>query len=106
VAGEALSLPSQAATAVALVVNEMVQNAVEHAFAGQARGTVWIEIGRNQNDHILTVRDNGSGIAQPLRPGLGLEIAHTLIDEDLHGSVTFAPAHPGTLVTLRFPAAG
>ena len=30
--GEALQLPSRAATALALVCNELVQNALEHAF--------------------------------------------------------------------------
>ena len=38
VEGEAVVLPSRAATALALVVNELLQNALEHAFVGRSQG--------------------------------------------------------------------
>jgi two-component system, sensor histidine kinase PdtaS len=103
VAGEALLLPAQAATAVALVVNELMQNALDHAFAGQAVGEVLISLGRSPDELVIVVRDNGAGLPEkPLR-GVGLEIVETLVRDDLQGRLKFNRLPNGTEVTLRIP---
>src|SRR4029078_3246819 len=40
VAGESFALPPQQATSCALALNELLQNAVEHGFAGRDRGSI------------------------------------------------------------------
>ena len=101
VSGEAFSLPSQTATALALVVNELVQNAVEHAFQGRPQGTIQITLGRNSAEYLVWVRDDGIGLPAKMKHGLGLEIAHTLTADDLHGELSFNSLEQGTEVMIR-----
>ena len=105
--GDAIALPSKPATAIALVVNELVQNGLEHAFNGRSRdGQIDISLGRSPDEIIIIVRDNGSGLPADAQPGLGLEIVETLVKEDLHGRLKFnRPASGGTEISLRLPRA-
>ncbi|HFC12982.1 MAG TPA: sensor histidine kinase, partial [Anaerolineae bacterium] len=93
-------------TSLALVVNELVQNAVEHAFVGRMEGQIWVSIGRKPTATFIWVRDNGSGIPPNTPHGLGLEIATTLIADDLAGTLEFIrlPQQGGTEVELRMPS--
>jgi two-component system, sensor histidine kinase PdtaS len=105
VEGEALLLPARAATALALVVNELVQNALDHAFAHQAAGEVLISLGRSPDELVIVVRDDGTGLPEkPLR-GVGLEIVEELVRDDLGGRLKFNRLAHGTEVTLRIPRA-
>ncbi|MDX1616375.1 MAG: GAF domain-containing protein [Candidatus Promineifilaceae bacterium] len=103
--GEALSLPSRAATNVALVVNELIQNAVDHAFAGRDQGQVRVSLGSAPDQFIILVSDNGSGLPADLQPGLGLEIVETLVRDELRGRLKFNPGPDGrgTEVSIRLP---
>ncbi len=103
--GDTITLPSKPATAIALVVNELVQNSLEHAFAERsADGQIDISLGRSPDEIIIIVRDNGSGLPDDLKPGLGLEIVETLVQEDLNGRLKFNhPPQGGTEISLRLP---
>jgi two-component system, sensor histidine kinase PdtaS len=102
--GDALVLPSRAATALTLVVNELVQNALEHAFVDRDAGRVEISLGRSPHDLIVLVRDNGRGLPANANHGLGLELAAMLVKEDLHGRLKFnRPETGGTEVSIRIP---
>jgi two-component sensor histidine kinase len=102
--GESLPLPSRAATALTLVVNELVQNALEHAFTGRAVGQIDVSLGHSSEELIVIVRDNGTGLAEDVKRGLGLELAETLVVDDLHGRIKFHhPASGGTEVSIRLP---
>jgi signal transduction protein with GAF and PtsI domain len=103
VVGEALMLPSRAATSLALVVNELVQNALEHAFKGRQQGTVEISLGRSPDELIILVRDDGVGLPAELPASLGLEIVETLVNEDLHGRIKFNRPPKGTEISIRIP---
>ncbi len=105
VQGETLLLPSRAATALTLVVNELVQNALEHAFRGCARGRVDISVGRSPQEIVVLVRDDGVGLPDTLPHSLGLEIAQTLVREDLRGQMKFNRLPHGTEVSIRLPRA-
>lgn len=104
VTGDDLYLPSQPATSVALAVNELVQNALEHAFPGRTRGRIAIHLGRQDGRCVVEVRDDGVGLAAAQGNGetLGLRIVRALATEDLGGEVAFASGE-GTVVTLTFP---
>lgn len=104
VEGEGIVLPSRAATSLALIVNELLQNALEHAFVGRAGGTVRIRLGHNKQSFVVEVADDGIGLAdgQPAS-SLGLEIVQTLVRDDLHGQVTFQSSTLGTQAVVRLP---
>lgn len=103
--GEPLQLPSRAATALALVVNELVQNALEHAFVGRDHGRVAISLGRSAEQFIVLVRDDGLGLPETLTRNLGLEIAQTLVEDDLRGVIKFNRLQSGTEISIRMPRA-
>jgi len=99
---------SEDATALAMVVTELVHNAVEHGLA-QTGGLVSVSAERSRDEHdellTVTVSDDGSGLPEgfdPARPGLGTQIVTSLV-ADLRGRITWENAKPrGT--TVRFVA--
>ncbi|MCP4359533.1 MAG: GAF domain-containing protein [Chloroflexi bacterium] len=102
--GEALTLPSRAATALTLIVNELVQNALEHAFVGRQTGLIEISLGRSLKELILIVRDDGIGLTPKIDKGLGLELAEMLTADDLRGRLKHnRPPTGGTEITIRVP---
>jgi two-component system, sensor histidine kinase PdtaS len=101
VTGEALVLPSKAATSLALVINELLQNALEHAFVGQAHGAVTISLSRSPHHFIVEVSDDGVGLPQERPSSTGLEIVETLVRDDLRGKIVFKSGQRGTQVIIR-----
>lgn len=104
VEGESLLLPSRPATSLALVINELVQNALEHAFDGRAEGRIQILLNRTPEDMLVEIRDDGVGFdpEAPL-PHLGLEITRTLVRDDLCGTLAFHSDAAGTEALIRIP---
>jgi two-component system, sensor histidine kinase PdtaS len=104
VEGEAILLPSRPATSLALVINELLQNALEHAFAGRAEGRVRILLGRTPEGTLVEVEDDGVGFSQGAPSSqLGLDIVHTLVRDDLCGTIEFESGPSGTRAVLRIP---
>ena len=106
VTGDDLYLPSQPATSLALAVNELVQNALEHAFPDRMEGRIAIRLGRRERECFLEVRDDGVGLADQKTPGeetLGLQIVRALATQDLGGRFDLESGG-GTRVTITFPA--
>ena len=109
VEGPAIYLPSQQATACALVINELIQNAVEHGFEKRKVGRVRIALTDGGDRVHMEVLDNGD----PLPPGfvlgesssLGLQIVRTLVQSDLNGEVTLENRGQEVTATVEFPKA-
>ncbi len=85
-------IPAEAATALVLVLSELVQNAVEHAFpAGREGGTVEVSARRSRGRMTVTVCDDGVGLPPGFTPDksdrLGLQIVRTLASTELRGSL-------------------
>ncbi len=107
--GDDVSLPSQQATSLALVVNELLQNAMEHAFPGRSAGRVVVLLTLGGEALRVEVRDDGVGLPEGFSPGrsadLGLEIVHTLVQDDLKGRIAFANAGGArAVITMPRPA--
>jgi two-component sensor histidine kinase len=69
---------SRIGTALGLIANELVTNAIKYAFPGERPGMIHVSC---QPDGImlrLSVEDNGIGMPQQLVPGLGLQLVHSL----------------------------
>ncbi len=107
VEGDALVLPSQAATALALATTELIQNALEHAFVGREAGVVRVRLCDEGLASSIIVTDDGVGLSGRAGVGssLGLEIVQTLVAEDLQGTFTFTPGAAGTQALIRVPRA-
>ncbi|BBE23333.1 hypothetical protein MN0502_22160 [Arthrobacter sp. MN05-02] len=100
-------LPSDLATPLALVINELVTNAVEHGLSGRA-GTVWLMANRRteaDGEEILrvTIEDDGVGLPPGGHAeGLGLQIVRTLVTSELGGTIEWSTRPGGgTSVTLE-----
>jgi two-component sensor histidine kinase len=89
--GPPIYLPARQATACALVINELLQNALEHGFKERQEGHIRLML-EDEGDHVVVrVRDNGSGLPENFdihnAESLGLQIVQTLVREDLKGSI-------------------
>lgn len=106
--GDELTLPSEAATTLALVVNELIHNSVRHAFPDRPSGEIGITIRVRAQVAEIQIADNGTGItAEKIREGtthLGLKIAEMLVEENLDGNISIASDERGTRVRITFPA--
>jgi GAF domain-containing protein len=102
VEGDEVALPSQAATSLALAVNELIQNALEHAFPGRMEGRVAVLLERTSDDLLIEVRDDGVGLSASSSQQLGLEIVEALVCEDLHGQVSLT-GNGGTTARIAIP---
>lgn len=104
VAGPPIYLPSQQATACALVANELVLNALEHAFHDRDRGSVSVQLSDLGDQMTLVVLDDGVGLPESVESmdNLGLTIVRTLVEGDLKGEFTMERALPGTRASVTF----
>ncbi|MYB25778.1 MAG: hypothetical protein F4X37_11870 [Acidimicrobiia bacterium] len=111
VSGAVGPLPSEVMTTMAIVLNELVHNAVDHGFGGAAATVaegreIAVRIGRAGDELRLSVSDNGRGMPDgQLQEGLGLTLVRTLIENDLGGSLTHRSAPNGTTVQITAPLA-
>ncbi len=105
VEGDDVTLDLASAAPCGIVANELVTNAVVHAFAGRRTGSVRAAFRKTGDGYQLTVEDDGVGAGRDVldRPGLGLGIVKLLAGQ-LGGSVHLAGSERGTRVTLSFPA--
>ncbi|NCT92289.1 PAS domain-containing protein [Cellulomonas sp. APG4] len=90
-------VPAEGATALALVLTELVTNAVEHGLAGIERGTVEIVAERVGSHLRAVVSDDGVGLSEGRVPmsGLGTQIVSTLVRNELGGTITWGPREGG-----------
>jgi two-component sensor histidine kinase len=102
-----LVVSSRQATVLALLINELVANAVEHGFRGRTTGHIWIRA--ETRGHLCTLDVENDG--EPLPPtfdvaeagGLGMRIVERLVTSDLGGQFVMAGTDTGTRVRLSFP---
>lgn len=106
VVGSFGTLTPEDATSLAMVLAELVQNAVEHGFADEGgQVTVHVQRAPGPDEEVLTmtVEDDGAGLPptfEPGRGGLGTQIVVSLV-QDLRGSIRWEAVQPhGTRVRL------
>ena len=113
VSGSPGELPAEVATPLALVLSELLQNSLEHAFpAGEAQSneapTVRVHFERGPVTLRVLVSDNGVGLPDgnglDALANLGLRIARTLVESELGGTFDAVDdGEPGTTVELVLP---
>jgi two-component system, sensor histidine kinase PdtaS len=119
VEGEAGTLEAAVATPLSVVLNELLQNAIDHAFPpsvdlGVSPGSVRLRFDNDGFQLRILVIDDGVGVAEGFdvasSTGLGLSIVRTLVESELGGSIEVrrgdGPAdRPGTVIELDVPLA-
>ena len=105
-------LPAEVATPLAMVLTEMMQNAVEHGLGARA-GHLRIGARRTDGWLTVTVTDDGRGLPADFDPvsssNLGVSIMSTLVEGDLGGKLTFSTPSGGvggTAVSATLPLPG
>jgi two-component system, sensor histidine kinase PdtaS len=112
VEGDAGDLPGEVATPLAVILNELMQNAVDHAFprdGGEAfAGRVLVRLDRVEGELLVEVIDDGVGLPRSFSldrsKGLGLSIVQALVTGELGGSIEMGDEN-GARVRLRVPLA-
>lgn len=121
VEGDAGELRAEVATPLAVVLTELLQNAVRHGFptdldepqAGSGNrpvGRVVVSLANDGNHLVVRVTDDGVGLPRGFSladdASLGLTIVKTLVTTELGGTISItdnAAAIGGTLVELAIP---
>jgi chemotaxis protein methyltransferase CheR len=101
---DGLLLDADRHVALGLAVNGLVANAVKHAFEGRNEGRIAIRVSGAEGQMLLTVEDDGTGIAPDQRTGSGL--GQTFLKSfvvRLQGTMAVESAASGTSVTIRLP---
>lgn len=106
VEGSTGEVPASVATSLALVAAELVHNAIEHGFGPREPGSVVVAMRRARNELRLTIRDDGRGLPDGFDASgsahLGLAIVRTIVEDDLHGTLTFSGGR-GTTAAVTIP---
>jgi two-component sensor histidine kinase len=102
-----IEVPSKQATVLALLVNELVSNAVSHGFRDRDRGRITIRSHRNAGLVTLEVENDGQRVPAGFNPresrGLGMRIVQRLVSSDLHGEFIIESSDAGTTASIIFP---
>jgi PAS domain S-box-containing protein len=102
---EDIPLSVDAAISCGLIVNELISNALKHAFPDGRSGTVEVTLRADGPDAVLEVVDDGAGFPAGidfLNPStLGLKLV-SILTEQVRGSIALVRT-PGTRFTIRFP---
>ncbi|WP_461035093.1 sensor histidine kinase [Streptomyces mayteni] len=104
-AGKFGILDAETATPLSMVLTEVLQNALEHAFGPDQQGTIEVgatrgEVRRGRGRLLVTVQDDGRGLPAGFDPrsggNLGLQIVRTLVEGELGGRFDMVPVGEGT----------
>jgi two-component sensor histidine kinase len=105
--GNTLLLGVDLAIPAGLILNELISNALKHAFPGDAAGNILVGGGVHKGEVELYVQDNGAGLPKKFdisKPNgtLGLRIV-TILTRQLKGTLSVEQGSPGSTFRLRFP---
>ena len=97
-------LPSEYATPLALVLTELVTNAVEHGLKGVEHGEVGVTATRQEGELVVVVHDSGGGLpGGKVGDGLGTQIVKTLVEGELGGTISWTSDSDGIRVEIQIP---
>jgi two-component sensor histidine kinase len=103
-----IEIATDRAISTALVVNELIANAVKHMPAGRPRCEIWVKVAAaaGQDALVISVRDEGEGLPADFdlaRPkGLGMRIVKAFVSQ-LGGTLAVEAHRPGTEFVLTIP---
>lgn len=109
VEGDDFTVCSNVGTSIAIVTNELVSNAVEHAFINHTKGMVIVDINYGNQYSSVTVSDNGEGFQVPKSSeendnisNIGLDLVRLIVYNKLQGKIQFLTSDSGSKVKFDF----
>lgn len=102
---EALFVPLYTAVPLGFVLNELISNAVRHAFPGREEGSVMVTAKKLKDNRLsLSVTDNGIGLPRDIdintAETMGLKLVRELVLHQMHGSID-VKRRKGTQFTIQ-----
>ncbi len=91
------TVSSKSATSLAIVVNELISNAILHAFSGRTHGRLELSAACSP-DHetmTITIADDGIGCPDTKSDGTGLRLIRSIVEHDLKGKINIASGPEG-----------
>lgn len=103
---ESVSIKADIAASVALVLNEIITNALKHAFPAGRPGRLRVSVKPSMGNCEISIMDNGQGIpaVAPEKRGFGRTLIESMIQQ-LRASIEWLPDSPGTHVRIVLPLA-
>ncbi len=102
--GDDFMMPLHKATSLALVLNELVQNAIEHGFRTLNEGRIAIHLEELEDVYRIRITNDGealpSNFTYRTTQSLGLSIVETLVRGDLNGTFTIENDSEGDGITV------
>lgn len=104
VSGDNFLVDSDKATSIALVVNELIQNSIEHGFENRKQGYIEIIINKGEIHSTISVKDDGKGFnAKDIKQNrLGLNIVEQIVKDKLEGDFIIESTKEGTKIVFDF----
>ena len=100
---DSILFQSSTAATIAMVVNELIQNAIKHAFVDRSEGTIWVDIVKGDVFCKILIADNGIGFkTQQTGTSMGLKLVNSLVKDKLKGDISFQGGESGTEVCFTF----
>lgn len=100
-----IELDMRQAVPLGLIINELVTNALKHAYYAGLNGEIRLTLTHDANEYALTVSDDGKGLPKgsslPSLKGMGLKLVDILVNQ-LKGTV-FINGVQGTTIRISFP---
>lgn len=103
---ERTDLPTAQAAPLALLISELLGNAILHGFPDGREGAITVTAAREGDQLRIEIADNGVGVPTTgSTPGIGQTIVKHLCSQ-LHTDCQVADAGPGVRATVRLPLDG
>ena len=104
VIGDNFEISSDKATTIALIVNELVENCIKHAFKGKTKGQIMIRVKRGEMKSRVSISDSGIGMDERdfEKGSIGLQIVKSLVKEKLYGNLDIKTGNKGTEISFGF----
>lgn len=102
--GDEASVSSEKASSIALVVNELLTNALEHGFPGRQKGRITVTLLRGRETSGITVEDDGVGFSpgEKRTESFGLEIISLIVQDKLGSKLQIQSGPDGTKAMFGF----
>ena len=105
VEGDALLLPPEQVSPLAMVLNELLTNCFRHAFPGNLTGRIEVLLEERPRSYFLRVSDDGVGLrnaSETAGRSSGQKVVKRIVASYLKGSGKWESDH-GTTVSIEFP---